>query len=116
MPLLAIKTNIALAKDQSEALLPLLSRATADLLGKSERYVMATIEASSSLSFAGTTEPAAYVELKSIDLPQDQTKRYSATLCHLVEQQLGIPPERIYVEFSNAARALWGWNGTTFER
>jgi hypothetical protein len=31
-----------------------------------------------------------------------------------VAQHLAIAPERIYIEFSNAARQLWGWNGATF--
>ena len=26
----------------------------------------------------------------------------------------GIEPERIYIEFSDAARSMWGWNSSTF--
>jgi len=86
------------------------------MLGKPERYVMVEMQSSLSLSFAGSVEPAAFVELKSIGLPQEQTQHYSAALCDLITQQMEIPPERIYIEFTNASRALWGWNRTTFER
>jgi hypothetical protein len=27
---------------------------------------------------------------------------------------LEVAPDRIYIEFTNADGALWGWNGTTF--
>ncbi|MEW8510880.1 MAG: hypothetical protein AB2608_08600 [Candidatus Thiodiazotropha sp.] len=32
----------------------------------------------------------------------------------MMEQQLAIPAERVYIEFSSAERHLWGWNATTF--
>ncbi|GAB4351679.1 MAG: phenylpyruvate tautomerase MIF-related protein [Gammaproteobacteria bacterium] len=116
MPLLTLKTNIALSQDQQHTLLPRLSRAVAELLGKAERYVMVSLDTEAPMSFAGTTEPAAYLELKSIGLPQEQTRTYSQALCDLVEQHLHIPRDRVYIEFSDAPRPMWGWNGTTFER
>ncbi len=116
MPLLSLRTNISLSDEDCSRLLPLLSNSVAEMLGKPERYVMVEIQPSHALAFAGSADPAAVVELKSIGLPQQQTQRYSATLCDLIEEQLDIPPDRVYVEFTDAPRALWGWNRTTFER
>ncbi|MCK5919804.1 MAG: hypothetical protein KAG66_02615, partial [Methylococcales bacterium] len=39
---------------------------------------------------------------------------YSRALCELVENELGIPADRIYIEFSNPERHMWGWNEGTF--
>jgi len=32
----------------------------------------------------------------------------------LIKQQLGIDESRVYIEFSNPERHMWGWNGATF--
>ena len=84
------------------------------MLGKSENYVMVVLEPPSSMRFAGSEAPCAYLELKSIGLPTERTADFSDALCGLIEDQLGIPAARIYVEFSDAPRAMWGWNRRTF--
>ena len=114
MPLLKIHTNQTLDPNKQTELLSAASTEVANLLGKSEKYVMVILEAQQPLLFGGTTEPAAYLELKSLGLPQEQTATLSSGLCHLIQQQLDIPGERIYIEFSDAARHMWGWNGGTF--
>jgi hypothetical protein len=64
--------------------------------------------------FAGTDEPLAYLELKSIGLPQSITATASQTLCELITGETGVATNRIYIEFTDAPRHLWGWNGGTF--
>lgn len=114
MPTLLIKTNQPLEAPQQMALLGRCSQATAAMLGKPERYVMVTIEGNVSMLFAGSTAPCAYLELKSLGLPQEQTGAFSQRLCQLVSSELAIPTERIYIEFSTPAPHLWGWDNTTF--
>ena len=63
---------------------------------------------------AGTDAPLAYLELKSIGLPQSITPSASRALCDLVAGETGVPANRIYIEFSDAPRQMWGWNGDTF--
>ena len=84
------------------------------MLGKPERYVMVSLETNHEMVFAGDTLPLAYLELKSIGLPDDRTTEFSARLCDFIEKELEIPPERIYVELTNAVRSKWGWNRRTF--
>jgi hypothetical protein len=43
-----------------------------------------------------------------------QVKSLSKALCQELCAGLGVPAERIYIEFTNADGALWGWNGGTF--
>jgi len=112
MPLLKISTNRIV--ENTEAVLQATSQAVAAMLGKPERYVMVELHAGLPMSLAGSSEPLAYLELKSIGLPEERTAEFSAALCRLIDEQLGIPAERIYIEFSDAPRHLWGWNGATF--
>jgi len=114
MPLLKVQTNIEISDALQIKLLSTLSSATAKALDKPERYVMITLETSQSMIFAGTGQPLAYLELKSLSLPETETKILSEALCSLLQQQLGIDPERIYIEFCNAQRHMWGWNNSTF--
>lgn len=113
MPVLSISTNCEVNANQAETIRQ-FSRATAEMLGKPESYVMVMIRHEPLLGFAGTTDPCAYLELKSIGLPGDQTKTFSRILCDLVESALGVPASRTYIEFSDAQRHLFGWNGATF--
>jgi len=114
MPYLLIQTNRDLDDDARGGLMERASRLVAERLGKPERYVMVAVHAPVPMLFAGSDAPAAYVELKSIGLPADGTAALSAAVCGLLEEALTVPRDRIYIEFADAPRHLWGWNGGTF--
>lgn len=114
MPLIRITTNQAAATEKQAALLSQLSATTASMLGKPESYVMVIFNQQPQMLFAGSPEPMAYVELKSLGLPENNTADYSAQLCALIREQLDILPERVYIEFSAPERHMWGWSGRTF--
>ncbi|RJQ46821.1 MAG: hypothetical protein C4528_06500 [Gammaproteobacteria bacterium] len=114
MPYLKLQTNTDVNPAQTGALLKKLSKTVAQHLGKPESYVMVALEPPAPMLFAGTDAPLAYLELKSIGLPQNKTTALSKTLCDLMHQELGISQERVYIEFSNATGPMWGWNGETF--
>jgi phenylpyruvate tautomerase PptA (4-oxalocrotonate tautomerase family) len=117
MPLLSVRTSAAgPASETVEALLLQLSGTVAQHLGKPESYVMTSFEADVPMTFAGScAEPVAYLELKSVgSLSPDATRRMSAELCRLIEEGLGVPAARTYIEFSPCEGHLWGWNGRTF--
>lgn len=114
MPYLAVRTNRPVAPGQSGSLLPKLSKTVAEALGKSENYVMVSLHEALPMLFAGSDAPLAYLELKSIGLPKERTAVLSASLCALVSEQLNIAQDRIYIEFADVKRDMWGWNGGTF--
>ncbi len=114
MPLLKIQTNREVAPEHRPQLLQQASAKVAEVLGKPERYVMVSLEHNPDMLFSGDPAPLAYLELKSIGLPGERTRELSADLCRLIQDNLGIPKERVYIEFADAARHLWGWNGGTF--
>jgi len=114
MPLLKIQTNQPIDAGRQQALISKASREVAGMLGKPERYVMVSLEHNPAMLFGGSDDPLAYLELKSIGLPQSKTAELSAGLASLLNSELGLPADRIYIEFADAPRAMWGWNGGTF--
>ncbi len=114
MPLLKIHTNRPLDGTAQTALMQKASAKVAELLGKPERYVMIALDTNQAMLFAGSDAPLAYLELKSIGLPDDATTPLSAALCQLISEELNIAQDRIYIEFTNAERRRWGWDGHTF--
>ncbi|PKM44352.1 MAG: hypothetical protein CVV05_11425 [Gammaproteobacteria bacterium HGW-Gammaproteobacteria-1] len=114
MPYLLIKTNVTPADGAAAPLLRKASQQVAQALGKPEDYVMVALEHGCPMLFAGGDAPLAYVELKSIGLPKARTAELSALLSRLLQEELGIAADRVYIEFSPATGELWGWNGATF--
>ncbi len=114
MPLLTLHTNCRLDQAGCDALLRQASAKVSALLNKPEDYVMVMVQAGQALYFAGSDDPAVYMQLKSLGLPQDSTQALSQALAELVQSELGVPPGRVYIEFSSPERHLWGWNGGTF--
>ena len=114
MPYLLIQTNQRIDDSQSRILLQKSSRTIADFLGKPENYVMVAIQASTPMLFAGNDQPLAYLRLKSLGLPESSTEKFSRILCELLNRELDINPDRIYIEFSSPESHMWGWNNGTF--
>jgi len=112
MPLLEICTNTNI--DDVQQLAQQASRLTAEFLGKPESYVMVKIQSEQNLIFSGTNEPAAHVKLKSLGLPENHTADFSAKICAFLKSELGIDSARVYIEFSNPERHMWGWDKRTF--
>ena len=115
MPLLRIVTSANPPEKTRSPLLAELSRFVADKLRKPESYVMTSLVTDATMTFAGTPEPACFVELKNIGtFSAEQTATLSAELCTRLEKAIGVPSNRIYIEFTNAQGHLWGHDGETF--
>ena len=115
MPLIKIQTSIAPDAAIVCSLLKTLSASLAKHTGKPESYVMTALEPGVAMTFGGTTDPVCYIEVKSIGaFSPAQTKAMSQDFCQMVETAIGVPANRIYIEFADAKGALWGWNGSTF--
>lgn len=116
MPLIKVQSSVAAPESAVvEELLKSLSAKLAKHLSKPESYVMTSFEPGVKMSFAGTFEPVCYVEIKSIgNMSSAQTQTMSQDFCQQIEDKLGVSKNRIYIEFADAQRAMWGWNGSTF--
>ncbi len=114
MPYLMIQTNAPLDAMTGRKLIGAASQLLAEALGKPERYVMVALAPVAQMLFAGEDAPLAYLEVKSIGLPRKLTGDLSKSLCGLLNDQLGIAPGRIYIEFADVEPDMWGQNGSTF--
>lgn len=114
MPYLLIRTNKDITAEDQQKLLTKATHLISAALGKSERYVMVSVESGIPMQFGTKSDPCAYLELKSIGLPGDHTSTLSLSLCGLLTEELGIPTDRTYIEFADAPRHMWGWNNATF--
>lgn len=114
MPLCRVTTNITMDDKKKESTLAIISREVSKMLGKPEQYVMTSMRDKELMTFAGTADPAAFVELKSIGLPEALTQNLSDKLCTLITEHTDIQANRIYIEFSDAHRKMWGFNNKTF--
>ena len=114
MPYLKIQTNQEIDKSVQTTLLKKASATVSAQLGKPVDYIMVAIDPPRPMMFAGSDGPTAYLELKSIGLSPANTTDFSAALCSLISDELSIDKDRIYIEFTNSERSMWGWNGATF--
>lgn len=84
------------------------------MLGKPETYVMVSIQSDTPMMFGGDTRPLAFISLKSIGLPAGQCSEFSTRICNFIEAEMDISPDRIFIDFSDLDRNMFGWNGKTF--
>ncbi len=111
MPLISVRTS-ANSRIESELLLSELSSNLASLTGKPESYVMVILEPNIMMTFAGNSDPCAFVDIKSIGSlsPGEMSSQFS----QIISRNSDIPINRIYLNFEDVAASSWGYNGKTF--
>jgi hypothetical protein len=116
MPLLNLFSSAQQPEEPAlSQMLKSFSTLLAHQLGKPERYVMVGLAPRLQMSFAGTRDPACYAELKNVgQLEPEKVEQLSEVLCAAIAKALGLARDRIYIEFTNADGALWGFDGGTF--
>ena len=114
MPYLSIKTNCDLDGVDTDAFLRQASEICAKALSKPDSSMMVSLDACERMLFAGESEPAAFVELRALGLPEFAPACLSAILCGLLSDKFGIKPDRVYINFFDIERTHWGWDSKTF--
>jgi phenylpyruvate tautomerase PptA (4-oxalocrotonate tautomerase family) len=89
-------------------------REVAHALSKPEEYLMVIMEKADTMLMGGKDSSVAFCELRGLGLPEDRTAELSALICRLCEKHLHTPPERVYINFFNMPRHMWGWDSKTF--
>jgi phenylpyruvate tautomerase len=114
MPLIEISLSQKMSDQKMTDVARALSRILAEGLNKPEKYVMATLHVKD-IVMAGTDEPAAYIDIKSIGgLTPVVSRTLSKAICEYVSANTDISPERVYITMSDVPAECWGWNGSTF--
>ncbi|CAB3222225.1 unnamed protein product [Arctia plantaginis] len=114
MPHFRIETNLSSDKIPEDFVLkavPVLAKA----LGKPEQYCVVSVIPNVAMSFGGTSDPCAIANLMSIGaLGVEQNKKHAKVLFELVEKELGIKNDKMYITFEDNPTGNVGFKGTTF--
>lgn len=115
MPCVEIKLSSSLQKEQKEAVKKELGKAICCLPGKSEDWLMVTLQDDCAIWFRGETgRPMAMVEVKIFGSKVDKegSQAMTAQVCRLLQEHAGVSPEDVYIRYT--ASENWGWNGQNF--
>ena len=114
MPLLRLETTVPVGDEKQQALMASLSKVVAGTIGKPEQYVMVTMSPASAL-MSGKGDASAFVEVRSIGgLSRDVNRQLAQKVSKVLNDALGIPPSRVYLNFEDVQAENWGWNNETF--
>ena len=116
MPLIQLNTSCDLAtKERRETLAKELSKLAAACIGKPEQYVMACVNDNLAMTMSGESTAAALVSVKSIGgLSKQVNQELAAEICKMLQEELGIADECIYLTFEELPATHWGWKADTF--
>lgn len=109
MPFIEVKTNQTIDK----AVKSELGNAITAIPGKSEAWLMVSLEENKKMYFKGSDEPCAMFDVSifgsaSDSAYDDLTKR----LCDISQKYLGVSPDRTYVKYTEISH--WGYNNFNF--
>ena len=112
MPFIDTKTNVRVTPEKEAILKARLGEAIEQFPGKSEYWLMLRFTDNCRMWYRGHNKfPVAMVEVKLFGAASsDDCNRMTATICRLYEEELGINPEHIYVNYTFSD--TWGWNGS----
>lgn len=115
MPCIQIKTNVEVSQEAAQAVKSALGQSIAHLPGKSEPWLMITLEDNCRMWFRGEdSRPLAMVEVKVLGDSVDKAGSRAMTqeICALFQKELGVAPQDMYIRY--LATPDWGWNGGNF--
>jgi len=70
---------------------------------------------SAAMLMSGAAGPAAFVDLRSIGgLSGEVNRRLAEKITQVLNEALGVPADRVFLNFTDVKSANWGWNGGTF--
>lgn len=113
MPFIDTKVTTPLSPEKETVIKARLGEAIT-LLNKTEAYLMVGFEDNYDLFFAGEKlDKGAFVSVRVYgDVAPAATAKMTAAICKILDEELGIPGEKVYVTYQGIHD--WGWNGRNF--
>lgn len=114
MPFINSKVNVPLTEEVKEALKTKLGQAISLIPGKSENWLMLSLEDNCSLYFKGKNNTKmAFIEVKIFGRAAERDyERLTEEISKIYRDTVGIAQDKIYIKYEEAEH--WGWNGTNF--
>jgi phenylpyruvate tautomerase len=64
---------------------------------------------------SGKSGDAAFVDIRGVGgLSGEVNRKLAQQVCRLLTDAVGIPGDRVYLNFTDIDAGNWGWNGNTF--
>lgn len=112
MPLITARASTDITKEKEISLKEQFGKAI-ELIGKSENWLMIEFRDNCHLYFKGNDAPSAIVEIELLGKASDSAyDKLTQKLTEIVEKELDIPKDRIYVKYSEFEH--WGYSGFNF--
>lgn len=113
MPMIKVETTVSLSEEKRNVLKAELGKAIS-IMGKPESYLMINLVDDQDLYFAGKKlDKGAFVEVKALgNIDAGQSDKMTAKVCEILNAQLGIPGDAVYVAYFGTSN--WGWDGRNF--
>lgn len=113
MPMIDSKVTVPLPQEKRDVLKAEFGKAIS-ILGKPESYLMLGFEDNYDLYFGGKKlDKGAFISVQLLgEVNPAASEKMSAKLCEILEKELGIPDDKIYITYSGIKN--WGWNGGNF--
>jgi phenylpyruvate tautomerase len=115
MPVVRITVSQVVYEEKRRKVMRDLTQKLIALTGKPEKYMMVVFQPPAEIFFGSSDAASALIEVKSIGaLEPERTKKISQDFCAYFQSELGIPEDRVYIEFTDVKPSMFGWNGKTF--
>ncbi len=115
MPYLHLTTSAPLPENGRDRLVRRLAEAVAVCTDKDIEYVMVFVSPAVG-GLGGGGAPAAFADVRGIGGLYDAVNaRLSAAISDVLHDELGLPADAVYLNFTSVRAYNWGWNGRTFD-
>ncbi len=114
MPYINLKTTVKVNDEKCERVKAAFGKAIECFPGKNEAFLMVGIEGDAKLWFRGdASSDSAIVDVELLgSVNSAASENMTAEICGILENELGISPDRVYVKYKGYAD--WGWNNRNF--
>ena len=114
MPYIKLTTTAQVDENKADALKKKFGKAIESFPGKTEQWLMVSIADGQKMWFRGdNSADAAMVDVDLLgSVSRPASEKMTKALCDILNAELGISPDRVYVKFTGYEH--WGWNGSNF--
>ena len=114
MPYLLIQTNKGIREEEQSRLVSEASKIVATALNKPEKYVMVAWAPAPKMTFDSDPNGAAFLELRSIGIPEAGRQTLPGALAKCMSEHLGIDADRVYLVMMDVPGKYWAQGEQTF--
>ena len=114
MPYLLIQTNQGIGEEEQSRLVTEASKIVATTLNKPEKYVMVAWTPAPKMTFDSDPNGAAFLELRSIGIPESGRQKLPGALAKCMAEHLGIDADRVYLVMMDVPGKYWAQGEQTF--